>query len=180
VTGEWWFWAFAAGLLALSVALGRHYPRLVAAARRKAAGRGLLELPRGSAIGPGRGIDLSWLAFPVAIWIGASPWIWGYDDVRGAVAADVVTGGAILALGSAAVVFPALWALVPLGGLWLVTAPWLVGYGSEGGPVGLSDTIAGLLVCAASISGLTAAERRLRPSGGAGAIGRIATRDREH
>jgi hypothetical protein len=179
MTGEWWFWAFAGALLALSAALAVNYPRFVLAIRRRGAERGLLELPRGSSIEPGRGVDLSWLVFPVALWICASPWAWGYDDVPGAVTTDLVTGSAILALGLAAVVFPAFWALVPFAGLWLVTAPWLVGYGSEGGPVGLSDTIAGLLVCAAAISGLSAAERRLRPTGGAGAIGRIATRDRE-
>ena len=51
-----------------------------------------------------------WLpAFVVGVWVCASPWIWGYDDVDGAIAADVVTGAAIAVVSLAGVVFPALW-----------------------------------------------------------------------
>ncbi len=90
-----------------------------------------------------------WLpAFLVGVWVCASPWIWGYDDVDGAIAADVITGAAIAAVSLAGVIFPALLALNVLAGLWLMTAPWLVGFGTDSGPVGLSDTLAGVATCA--------------------------------
>jgi len=102
----------------------------------------------------------------------ASPWIWGYDEVEGAIAADVVTGCAIAAVALASRAFPALAALNVLAGLWLVTAPWLVGYGTHDGPVGLSDTIAGILVCALSLRKLAAADRRT-DAPGPGPVGRV-------
>jgi hypothetical protein len=91
----------------------------------------------------------------------ASPWIWGYADVDGAIACDTVTGGIVALLSTASVLFPALLALNLLAGLWLVTAPWLVGFGTEGGAVGVSDVCAGLAICALALRGLTEAGRRL-------------------
>ena len=94
-----------------------------------------------------------WLpAFLVGVWVCASPWIWGYDDVDGAIAADVITGAAIAAVSLAGVIFPALLALNVLAGLWLMTAPWLVGYGTDSGPVGLSDTLAGIVTSALALA----------------------------
>ena len=87
----------------------------------------------------------------MGLWVCASPWIWGYDDVDGAIAADLVTGAAIAVVSLAGVVFPALLALNVLAGLWLTTAPWLVGFGTDSGPVGLSDTLAGIATCALAL-----------------------------
>ena len=108
----------------------------------------------------------------MGLWICASPWIWGYDDVDGAIATDVVTGGRDRDRVAAGVLFPALLALNVLAGLWLTTAPWLVGYGTEGGAVGLSDAIAGVVTCALALRGLSAATSRLRAAQ-PGPIGRI-------
>jgi hypothetical protein len=55
----------------------------------------------------------------------------------------------------------------------LVVAPWLVGYGDHDGPVGLSDVAAGVVIFAVAVASLSAAQRALRPSPGAGAIGRL-------
>ena len=118
-----------------------------------------------------------WLpAFFLGLWVCASPWIWGYDDVDGAIAADVITGTAIAAVSLAGVVFPALLALNVLAGLWLTTAPWLVGFGTNSGPVGLSDTLAGIAVSALALVGMTAATRRLR-SAEPGPVGRVPRRE---
>jgi hypothetical protein len=106
-------------------------------------------------------------------WVVIGPWTWGYDDAAGAVATDVITGTLVIAIALGAIVFPSLWALELLSGLWLVVAPWLVGYGDTNGPVGLSDTIAGILICAVAVASLSAAQRALRPSPGAGGIGRL-------
>jgi hypothetical protein len=176
LSDDWWLWLLAAAALAAAVALSGRYRALVWKARRAAVRRGLIELPPGRALRPpaqGFWSDLSWLAFPIAVWVGLGPWIWGYDDVAGGVTADVVTAAALAALAAGAILFPALWALGLVAGLWLVIAPWLVGYGDEGGAVGLSDSIAGVVVCAVSIAALAGAERRLVSGGGPGTIGRI-------
>ncbi len=117
--------------------------------------------------------DPSWLTLPIAGWVAASPWIWGYDDVSGAIATDVVTGAAVGLAAIASLAFPAFMALEVIAGLWLVTAPWIVGYGNEGGPVGLSDTVAGVLLAIVAIGGLAAAERQVGPGQGSGGIGRL-------
>jgi SPW repeat len=111
----------------------------------------------------------------VGLWVCASPWIWGYDEVDGAIATDVVTGCAIAAVALAARAYPALGALNVLAGLWLVTAPWLVGYGTHDGPVGLSDMLAGILVCALSLRGLAVAARRA-DAPPPGPVGRLRSR----
>jgi SPW repeat len=111
----------------------------------------------------------------VGLWVCASPWIWGYDEVDGAIATDVVTGCAIAAVALAARAYPPLGALNVLAGLWLVTAPWLVGYGTHDGPVGLSDTLAGILVCGFSLRGLAVATRRAEAPA-PGPVGRVRSR----
>ena len=177
IAGEWWFWVLAALLLGCSAALGRRYPGLVLRARRAAVARGLVRLGPAQRLGPASGtVDLSWLVFPAAVWVAASPWIWGYHDSGDAIAADLSSAAALLVLGLVAVVLPSLWALVLLPGLWLVLAPWLLGYGDADGPVGLSDTIAGLVVCLGAISGLRAAERQAIPNRGGG-VGRVRRRE---
>jgi hypothetical protein len=149
---QWWFWA-AVG--AFAVAIAATEPRW----RR----------------GEGRWSE-PWLpAFFVGVWVCASPWIWGYDDVDGAIAADVVTGAAIAVVSLAGVVFPALLALNVLAGLWLVTAPWLVGFGTDSGPVGLSDSLAGVATSALALRGMSAATKRLR-SADPGPIGKVPRR----
>ena len=167
---HWWFWALATAVLALAAAQSRRYPALVGRLRRLALRRHLISLPPGQALRP-PGRDLSWLAFPLAAWVAASPWIWGYDDAAGGPAADVLTAAAVLVLAVVSVVLPALWALVALAGLWLVVAPWAVGYGDAGGPVGISDVVAGVLLCTVSVAALASAERQVRT--GSGAIGRL-------
>jgi hypothetical protein len=174
LAAEWWFWVLAGALGAVTLALAPRHAEFVARVRRLAVRRGLVSLPPGRVLPAspqGALRDPSWLAYPIGVWVMASPWIWGYDDVDGAVLCDVVTGGAVLALALAAIVFPALWSLQILAGLWLMVAPWLVGFGDEGGPVGLSDSLAGALLCAVAIASLSAAERRLRS--GPSAIGRL-------
>jgi hypothetical protein len=169
-----WFWALSSAVLLAAIALSGRYRTLTAGARAAAVRRGLVQLPRGQTLARSpRGFwsDLSWLALLAGAWVILSPWIWGYDDVDGAIAADVVTGLVVIVLALAAIVFPALWALNLLAGLWLVVAPWIVGYGDANGPVGLSDTIAGLLICTVSIACLAASQRAVRRGGTA--IGRI-------
>jgi hypothetical protein len=122
---------------------------------------------------PGRrGSEPTHALIGIAIRIALSPWIWGYDDVEGAIACDVVTGAVIAVVSAAGAVFPALLALDVLAGMWLVTAPWLVGFGTERGLVGLSDVIAGIAVCVLALQGMTEAGRRLR-AGQPGPIGRL-------
>jgi hypothetical protein len=115
------------------------------------------------------------LACLLGVWVVASPWIWGYADVDGAIATDVVTGAVIAVIALAGVAFPALLSVNVLAGLWLTTAPWLVGFGTDSGPVGLSDTVAGIATCALALHGMTAATRRPRPTE-PGPIGRIPRR----
>jgi hypothetical protein len=176
-TGEWWFWALGALLLVGSAVLGLGYPRLVPRVRRAAVARGLVQLGPAQRLAPAPGtVDLSWLVFPAAVWVAASPWIWGYHDSADAVAVDLSSGAALLGLGLIAVALPSLWALVLLPGLWLVIAPWLLGYGDANGPVGISDTVAGLVICIGAVSGLYAAERQAVPSRGGG-VGRVQRRE---
>ena len=111
----------------------------------------------------------------LGLWVCASPWVWGYDSVEGAIAADVVTGCAIAAVALASRAIPALGALNVLAGLWLVTAPWLVGYGTHNGAVGLSDTVAGILVIALSLRRLAIAARRA-DAPAPGPVGRVRER----
>jgi hypothetical protein len=115
------------------------------------------------------------LACLVGLWVCASPWIWDYEDVDGAVATDVVTGAAIAVVSLVGAAFPPLLAVNVLAGLWLTTAPWLVGFGTESGPVGLSDTLAGIATCALALRGMSAATRRLRAAE-PGPIGKIPRR----
>src|SRR5204862_7810917 len=147
--------------------LGRGpYRRLAAAARRRALEGSLVEPGAGRRIETAPGgfwSDLSWLSLLLGAWVAASPWIWGYDDVDGAVTSDLVTGAVVMALTVAGIVLPGLNALNVLAGMWLVIAPWLVGYGSEGGPVGLSDTLAGVAIAALGVAALAAASRRIVP-----------------
>jgi hypothetical protein len=178
MAGSPWFWVLAAVLLATSAAASGSYRRLALRLRSAAVRRRIVSLPPGRDLRPepalGRA-DVSWLAYPAAVWVAASPWIWDYDHLADAVTTDLVTAGCVVLLALGAIVFPALWALEALAGLWLVTAPWLVGYGDANGPVGLSDSAAGVVVAAAALAGLTAAARSLRP-GGTGAIGRVRSR----
>jgi hypothetical protein len=176
---QWWFWAAMGGLAVAIVATEPRWRSAAAAVRAAAARRRLV------AEGVGRTIDSSdegrwsepWLpAFVVGLWVCASPWIWGYDDVDGAIAADLVTGAAIAVVALTGVVFPALLALNVLAGLWLTTAPWLVGFGTDSGPVGLSDTVAGVATSALALRGMSAATRRLR-SAEPGPVGRVPGRD---
>jgi hypothetical protein len=175
LSDRWWFWALTALVVALVVRTEPRWRRAAAAVRARALRRRIVAEGAGAAVeqreaGPWSEV---WLpGFAVGLWVCAGPWIWGYDDVDGAIVADVVTGGAIAALSIAGVVFPALLALNVLAGLWLVTAPWLVGYGDHGGPVGLSDSVAGVVTCALALRGITVATRRLRAAA-PGPIGRV-------
>lgn len=173
-----WFWALV-GALAVAVVLGEPRWRGAAVAvRTRALRRRLVEERTGAAVDPGPGGPWSepWLpALLVGTWVCASPWIWGYEDVDGAITADVVTGAVLAAVALAGIVLPAVLALNLLAGLWLTTAPWLIGYGSEGGPVGLSDVVAGVLACVLALRGLTAATGRLQAAT-PGAIGRVPRR----
>jgi hypothetical protein len=174
LAGRWWFWAIVAALAGAMIAFGRRYPELAARARRAAVERGLVSMPSGQRLGSTAGgfPDLSWLALPVALWVIAAPWIWGYEDASGAIATDVATGAVVVMVALAAVVFPALFSLVLVAGLWLVLAPWIVGYGDANGPVGLNDVVAGILLCVPAVSGLAAAERQALTSRGGG-TGRV-------
>jgi hypothetical protein len=173
LAGHWWFWVLAVSLGACSLALSRGYPALVLRVRRFALRRGLVSVGAGQALRAPRsaGRDPSWLVFPLALWLGASPWIWGYDGEPGAIASDLITAALVLLVALAAIVFPALWALETLAGLWLVVAPWLVGFGDANGPVGLSDVACGVLLTAIALAALVAAERQL--TRGSGAVGRL-------
>ena len=172
---EWWFWALVAGVILAGIAVEPAYRRTVAGLRESALRRRIVEPGPGERVEtrPGRrGSEPTLALLGIATWVALSPWIWGYDDVDGAVACDVVTGGAIGVVSAAGAVFPALLALDVLAGMWLVTAPWLVGFGTEGGPVGLSDVIAGIAVCVLALQGMTEAGRRLRAAR-PGPIGRV-------
>jgi hypothetical protein len=151
------------------------YRRWAARARKAALQRRLVEPGPGARVFTDPGGRWSEVSLPLVLvgaWVIASPWTWGYADVDGAVACDSVTGGIVVLLSAASVLFPALLALNLLAGLWLVTAPWLVGFGTEGGAVGLSDVIAGLAICALALRGLTEAGRRLNAAQ-SGPIGRV-------
>jgi hypothetical protein len=174
---KWWFWVLVALLLGTAALGSGRYRALVARARARALERRLVEPGAGRRIDTRPGgfwSEVSWLSILLGAWVAASPWIWGYDDVHGAVAADVVTGAAVVALTVAGIVFPPLNALTITAGLWLVLAPWIVGYGDEGGPVGLSDTLAGVLIAALGVAALAAASKRIVP-GEPMPIGRIRT-----
>jgi SPW repeat len=175
---EWWYWAIAASLLVAAIAFSGSYRRLAARARAAAVRRGLVELPPGRTIRSvpaGFWSDLSWVALAAGVWVVLAPWTWAYEDARGAIATDVVTGVVVIALTLAATVFPALWALVLFAGMWLIIAPWIVGYGDAHGPVGLSDTAAGIVICAVAVVSLATSQRALR-AGDSRAIGRIRPR----
>jgi SPW repeat len=122
-------------------------------------------------------------SLPAAItglWVVLGPWIWGYDDVDGAVLAAATGGGAIIVLSLASIVFPALWGLAAVAGSWLWVAPWIVGYGDSHGPVGLSDTLAGVLVVALAVRGMAVARSALRRgASGSQAVGRLVRHERE-
>jgi hypothetical protein len=174
----WWYWAIAASLLVAATLFSGSYRKLVARARAAAVRRGLVELPPGTTIRSAPGgfwSDLSWVALAAGVWVVLAPWTWGYEDVDGAIATDVVTGVVVIVLTLAAIVFPALWALVLFAGMWLIVAPWIVGYGDAHGPVGLSDTVAGIVICAVAVASLATSQRALR-SGNSRAIGRIRPR----
>jgi hypothetical protein len=176
---HWWFWAAVGALAAAIVATEPRWRTAVAAVRAAALGRRLVAEGAGRTFergGEGRLSEPALPAFFLGVWVCASPWIWGYDDVDGAIAADVVTGAAIAVVSLAGVVFPALLALNVLAGLWLTTAPWLVGFGTDSGPVGLSDTLAGIAASALALLGMTAATKRLR-SAEPGPIGRVPRRE---
>jgi SPW repeat len=175
---QWWFWAAMGALAVAIVATEPRWRSAGAALRAAAVERRLVAGPPGLTIEPGGEGRLSepWLpAFLIGVWVCASPWIWGYDDVEGAIAADVVTGAAIALVSLAGVIFPAFLALNVLAGLWLTTAPWLVGFGTDSGPVGLSDTLAGLATIVLALRAMAAATRRLR-SAHPGPIGRVPRR----
>jgi hypothetical protein len=172
---EWWYWALVATVLAGAFSFSGRYRVLAAKARAVAIRRGLVELPPGHTLDRApRGFwsDLSWVALVAGLWVLVAPWTWGYQDVDGAIATDVVTGAFVIAVSLGAVVFPALWVLDLFAGLWLVIAPWIVGYGDANGPVGLSDTIAGIVISAVAIASLASSQRALRP-GQAGGAGRL-------
>jgi hypothetical protein len=172
---HWWFWALIGLVLGIAVLGSGRYRVFASGARQRALERGLVEA------GPGRRVeartggfwsDLSWLSLLLGGWVGAAPWVWGYDGVQGAVTADVVTGTVVIVLTLAGIVLPPLNALPVLAGLWLVLAPWVVGYGDHGGPVGLSDVVAGVMIAALGVAALAAASRRIVP-GAQMPIGRV-------
>lgn len=176
---HWWFWAASGAFAAAILATEPRWRTAVAAGRGAALGRRLVAEGAGLTVdrgGGGRWSEPSLPAFLVGVWVCASPWIWGYDDVDGAIAADAITGAVIAAVSIAGVLFPALLALNVLAGLWLTTAPWLVGFGTDSGAVGLSDTLAGIATSALALAGMTVATRRLRAAE-PGPIGRVPRRD---
>jgi hypothetical protein len=173
-----WFWALVAAMVAALVLSEPWWRRMAAAVRAGAVRRRIV------AEGAGRAVETApagpWSepgvpGFLLGLWVCASPWVWGYEDADGAVATDLVTGGAIALIFLAGIVFPALLALNLLAGLWLAIAPWLVGYGNGGGSVGLSDTFAGIATCGLALRGLSVASRRLRAAP-PGPVGRIPRR----
>ena len=166
LSDKWWFWVGVACVLALGAIESSRYREFTARVRAAALARRVVEPGSGRRIDTGPGgfwSDRSWLLLLLGAWVALSPWIWGYDGVQGAIATDVITGGIVIALTAAGIVFPSFNALTVLAGTWLVLAPWIVGYGDEGGPVGLSDTIAGVLISALAIAELSAAARRVLP-----------------
>jgi SPW repeat len=172
---KWWFWLATAVAVGLSGLAAGRFRSWSASLRRAAVARQVVEA------GPGRHLDvraggfwsdLSWLSVLLGAWVVASPWIWGYEEAGGAIATDAVTGGAVIGLTLAGVVFPSLNAPSVLAGLWLVLAPWIVGYGNEGGPVGLSDVLAGLAIAALAIAALASATKRIAP-GAPMPVGRV-------
>jgi SPW repeat len=172
---HWWFWALIGLVLGIAALGSGRYRVFAAAARRQALERRLVEAGPGIRVEARPGgfwSDVSWLSLLLGGWVAASPWVWGYDDVHGAVTADVVTGTLVIVLTLAGIVLPPLNALTVLAGLWLVLAPWMVGYGNHGGPVGLSDVIAGVMIAALGVAALAAASRRIAP-GAQMPIGRV-------
>jgi hypothetical protein len=172
---EGWFWAAVAVATVSIVVTEPRWRGAAAAVRTGALRRRVVEEGAGVMVETtqgGRWSEPSVPACLLGLWICGSPWIWGYDDVDGAVATDVVTGAAIAVVALAGVLFPALLSLNVLAGLWLTTAPWLVGFGTDSGPVGLSDAVAGILTCGLALQGMTIATRRLRAAQ-PGPIGRI-------
>jgi hypothetical protein len=172
---DWWFWLLTGGVVAASALAAGRLRKINAAVRRVAIQRRLVEAGSGQRVDTSAGgfwSDLSWVSVLLGAWVVASPWIWGYDDVDGAVATDAVTGGAVVLLTVAGIVYPSLNALTLLAGTWLVVAPWIVGYGSEDGPVGLSDVIAGIAIAALGVAALAAASRRIIP-GAPMPVGRV-------
>jgi hypothetical protein len=164
---RWWFWAAAAVALGGAGLAHARYRRWVAALRRRAVERRILDPGAGRRLDTapaGFWGDLGWLTMLTGAWVALSPWIWGYQGEPGAVATDVSAGAAIFLVTAAAAIFPGLLTLNVIFGTWLLVAPWLVGYGDHGGPVGLSDTIAGLLVIVTSLITLTDAARKTRPA----------------
>jgi SPW repeat-containing protein len=175
LAGKWWFWVLAGALVGVAAVGSAHYRALAARARRLALERRLVDAGPAHRIDTrpsGFWSDLTWMSLLLGAWVIASPWIWGYDDVPGAVTTDVVTGAAVVVLTIAGIAFPALNALMVLAGLWLVLAPWTVGYGDEGGPVGLSDAVAGAMIAALGVASLAAAAKRIAP-GGTMPVGRV-------
>jgi hypothetical protein len=164
---NWWFWALTGAVVGAAAIGSARYRSSIVRTRGKVLDRGLVEPGVGRRIDTRTGgfwSELSWLSLLIGAWVVASPWIWGYHDVDGAVAADVVTGGIVIALTLAGIAFGPLNSLTVVAGLWLVLAPWMVGYGDAGdGPVGLSDTIAGVVISALGLAALTQASKRIVP-----------------
>jgi hypothetical protein len=172
---KWWFWLLTGAVVGVSALAAGRIRALNAALRRLAVERRVVIADPGRRLDTQVGgfwSDLSWVSILLGAWVVASPWIWGYDDVDGAVSNDAVTGGAVVVLTLVGIVFPSLNALTVPAGLWLVLAPWLVGYGSEGGPVGLSDVVAGIAIAALGLAAVAAGSRRSAP-GAPMPVGRI-------
>jgi SPW repeat-containing protein len=162
---HWWFWALVALILGSAARASGRWRALAARVRRGALERRIVE--PGDSVGVdvrpgGFWSELSWIRLLLGAWVAASPWIWGYADSRGAVAADVASGAVIVAATLVGIVFPAFLVLALGAGTWLLVAPWLVGYGDDAGAAGLSDTLAGLAVVATSIADMTSATRRVK------------------
>ena len=153
---QWWFWA-AVGSARWRQSSQRSRDGAAAAAarpRRRPLGRRLVAEGAGLTIDRGGGGRWSepWLpAFFVGLWVCASPWIWGYDDVDGAIAADVVTGGRDRGrvAGRRALSRPA-GPQRPRGPVAHDRS--VAGRLRDGsGPVGLSDTLAGIATSALAL-----------------------------
>src|SRR5688500_1660985 len=98
---EWWLWALLGAAIGAAVALEPAYRRWAARARESALRRRLLAPGAGVRVStaPGaRGSEVSLPSLLVAAWVVASPWVWGYADVDGATACDVITGSAVAIL----------------------------------------------------------------------------------
>jgi hypothetical protein len=175
LSDKWWFWLLVACVVTLSALGSARYRAFTARVRARGLAWRLVEPGSGRHVDTRAGgfwSDTSWLLILLGAWVALSPWIWGYDDVHGAIATDVITGSCVIVLTAAGILFPVFNALTVLAGTWLVLAPWIVGYGDSGGPVGLSDAIAGLLISALAISSLSAAAKRVVP-GESMPIGRV-------